>query len=152
MVRKSGYRFSEKTMLKRKKVATGSDSTPLDRTMASESRGPTLRISADPRRREVLSTMTGKRVWCSPWSKSSFAWNGAEHFMNEAETASRIVALEVRVAHQDRVIEDLNALVTEQWKQIDALAKQVERMTDRLQRVEENSPSSDAPEPPPPHY
>jgi len=72
--------------------------------------------------------------------------------MNEAETASRIVALEVRVAYQDRVIEDLNALVTEQWKQIDALAKQVERMTDRLQRVEENSPSSDAPEPPPPHY
>jgi SlyX protein len=72
--------------------------------------------------------------------------------MNEAETASRIVALEVRVAHQDRVIEDLNALVTEQWKQIDALAKQVERMTDRLQRVEENAPSSDAPEPPPPHY
>ena len=72
--------------------------------------------------------------------------------MNEAETVSRIVALEVRVAHQDRVIEDLNALVTEQWKQIDALAKQVERMTDRLQRVEENSPSSDAPDPPPPHY
>ena len=72
--------------------------------------------------------------------------------MSEAETASRIVALEVRVAHQDRVIEDLNALVTEQWKQIDALAKQVERMTDRLQRVEENAPSSDAPEPPPPHY
>jgi len=72
--------------------------------------------------------------------------------MNEAETASRIVALEVRVAHQDRVIEDLNALVTDQWKQIDALAKQVERMTDRLQRVEENAPSSDAPEPPPPHY
>jgi len=72
--------------------------------------------------------------------------------MNEAETASRIVTLEVRVAHQDRVIEDLNTLVTEQWKQIDALAKQVERMTDRLQRVEENSPSSDAPEPPPPHY
>ena len=72
--------------------------------------------------------------------------------MNEAETVSRIVALEVRVAHQDRVIEDLNTLVTEQWKQIDALAKQVERMTDRLQRVEENAPSSDAPEPPPPHY
>jgi len=72
--------------------------------------------------------------------------------MNEAETASRIVTLEVRVAHQDRVIEDLNTLVTEQWKQIDALAKQVERMTDRLQRVEENAPSSDTPEPPPPHY
>ena len=72
--------------------------------------------------------------------------------MNEAETVSRIVALEVRVAHQDRVIEDLNALVTEQWKQIDALAKQVERMADRLRRVEDNVPAPDAPEPPPPHY
>ena len=72
--------------------------------------------------------------------------------MSEAETASRIVALEVRVAHQDRVIEDLNALVTEQWKQIDALAKQVERMADRLLRVEDNAPAPDTPEPPPPHY
>src|SRR6187399_1018845 len=141
MVRKKRIPVFREDHAQTKEVATGSDSTPLDRTMASESRGPTLRISADPRRREVLSTMTGKRVWCSPWSKSSFAWNGAEHFMNEAETASRIVTLEVRVAHQDRVIEDLNTLVTEQWKQIDALAKQVERMTDRLQRVEENSPS-----------
>jgi SlyX protein len=72
--------------------------------------------------------------------------------MNEAETASRIVALEVRVAHQDRVIEDLNASVTEQWKQIDALAKQVERMADRLRRMEDNVPAPDTPEPPPPHY
>jgi len=72
--------------------------------------------------------------------------------MNETETAARIVALEVRVAHQDRVIEELNALVTEQWKQIDALAKQAERMADRLRRVEDNVPAPDAPEPPPPHY
>ena len=72
--------------------------------------------------------------------------------MSEAETAARIESLEVRVAHQDRVIEDLNALVTEQWKQIDALAKQVERMADRLRRVEDNAPAADAPDPPPPHY
>ena len=72
--------------------------------------------------------------------------------MSEAETAARIEALEVRAAHQDRVIEDLNALVTEQWKQIDALAKQVERMADRLRRVEDNVPAADAPDPPPPHY
>ena len=72
--------------------------------------------------------------------------------MNEADTAARIVALEVRVTHQDRVIEDLNALVTEQWKQIEALAKQVERMADRLRRVEDNVPAPDTPDPPPPHY
>ena len=64
----------------------------------------------------------------------------------------RIDALEMRLTFQDVTIETLNQTITEQWKQIDALAKQVERMTDRLQRVEENAPSSDAPEPPPPHY
>jgi SlyX protein len=66
--------------------------------------------------------------------------------------SARIEALEMRIAHQDRVIEDLNASVTEQWKHIDGLAKQVARLTDRLQRVEDTAPSSDAPEPPPPHY
>ena len=73
--------------------------------------------------------------------------------MGDTETpGARIEALEVRIAHQERVIEDLNATVTEQWKRIDGLAKQVERMTDRLQRIEETVPSSDAPDPPPPHY
>ena len=73
--------------------------------------------------------------------------------MSESDPlAGRMEALEVRIAHQDRVIEDLNASVTEQWKQIDGLAKQVARLTDRLQRVEDTAPSSDAPDPPPPHY
>lgn len=64
---------------------------------------------------------------------------------------ARIEALEVRIAHQERVIEDLNKSVTDQWKQIDGLTKQVARMADRLQRLEDNAPSSDAAEPPP-HY
>jgi SlyX protein len=72
--------------------------------------------------------------------------------MSDNAAEARIEALEVRVAHQERVIEDLNTSVTEQWKRIDTLSKQVERMMDRLQRVEDTVPSSDAPEPPPPHY
>jgi len=72
--------------------------------------------------------------------------------MSESETQARLEALEVRVAYQDRTIEDLNATVTAQWKQIDDLAKQVARMADRLRNVEENAPSSGEPEPPPPHY
>jgi len=73
--------------------------------------------------------------------------------MSEALTpGARIEALEVRIAHQERIIEDLNKSVTDQWQQIDALARQIERMADRLRRLEDNAPSSDAPEPPPPHY
>jgi len=68
------------------------------------------------------------------------------------DTQARLEALEVRVAYQDRTIEDLNTIVTAQWKQIDDLAKQVARMADRLRNVEENTPASGEPEPPPPHY
>jgi len=72
--------------------------------------------------------------------------------MNEAETVNtRIESMEMRIAHQDRTIEDLNKSVTEQWKQIEALGKQVERMVARLQDVEDNA-SPRAAEPPPPHY
>ena len=39
--------------------------------------------------------------------------------MSESETQARLEALEVRVAYQDRTIEDLNTTVTAQWKQID---------------------------------
>ncbi|MEA2929126.1 MAG: SlyX protein [Hyphomicrobiales bacterium] len=73
--------------------------------------------------------------------------------MSESATPSaRIEALEVRIAHQDRIIEDLNKSVTDQWKQIDGLAKQIARMADRLQRVEDSASSPDAADPPPPHY
>ena len=72
--------------------------------------------------------------------------------MSEAGHSARIEQLEVRIAYQDRVIEDLNATVTEQWKQIDQLAKQIARMSDRLKSVEDTAPAPDGPEPPPPHY
>lgn len=72
--------------------------------------------------------------------------------MNDVETLNaRIEQLEMRIAHQDRTIEDLNKSVTEQWKQIDALAKQAERTAVRLQHVEDNAPAGAA-DPPPPHY
>ena len=71
--------------------------------------------------------------------------------MNQDEALARFEALEIRIAHQDRTIEDLNTAVRDQWERIDNLAKQVERVADRLQRVEDTAPS-DGPEPPPPHY
>ena len=72
--------------------------------------------------------------------------------MNDAEPVdTRIEQLETRIAYQDHTIEDLNKSVTEQWRQIEALGKQVERMAARLQQVEDNAAPRSA-EPPPPHY
>jgi SlyX protein len=72
--------------------------------------------------------------------------------MSESDTNARFEALEVRIAYQERTIEDLSTTVADQWRQIDQLVKQVERMTDRLRSVEASVPSSGEPEPPPPHY
>ena len=68
------------------------------------------------------------------------------------DDSARVEALETRIAHQERAIEDLNTAVTEQWKQIEALTKRLSLLGDRLQQVEDNPPSSAADEPPPPHY
>jgi len=65
---------------------------------------------------------------------------------------ARIEALEVRVAYQDQVIEDLNQTVIAQWKQIDALKRQLNEVVDRVQEVEDSSGGPAAPEPSPPHY
>jgi SlyX protein len=63
---------------------------------------------------------------------------------------SRIDALETRFAFQDETIETLNATITAQWKQIDALTRQVALLGERLQEAENNAPG--ATNEPPPHY
>ena len=64
---------------------------------------------------------------------------------------ARIEALEVRVAYQDQVIEDLNQTVIAQWKQIDALRRQLNEVLDRVQEVEDSTGGPAASERPP-HY
>ena len=66
--------------------------------------------------------------------------------------AERLDALEIRIAFQDETIETLNATVTEQWGLIDALKREVARLTERLQDAESRAPGRTEPEPPPPHY
>jgi SlyX protein len=62
----------------------------------------------------------------------------------------RIDALEMRLTYQDVTIETLNQTITEQWKQIDALTRQVAELKERLQEAERHAPGP-ANEPPP-HY
>jgi len=65
---------------------------------------------------------------------------------------ARIDALEIRVAYQDEIIEDLNETIVAQWKQIDLLTRQVAALTDRIQEAEHKAGGPSAPEQPPPHY
>jgi SlyX protein len=73
--------------------------------------------------------------------------------MSEAQLlAARIDALEIRIAYQDETIETLNKTITEQWRQIDALSREMMNLRDRLNDAEMKSVGGTAPEPPPPHY
>jgi SlyX protein len=71
--------------------------------------------------------------------------------MSDARTLSdRIDVLETRLTFQDEAIETLNKTITAQWQQIDALARQLAALSERLQEAESNAPGP-ANEPPP-HY
>ncbi|MET0219445.1 MAG: SlyX family protein [Tardiphaga sp.] len=67
-----------------------------------------------------------------------------------AALRDRIEAMEIRLTYQDETIETLNATITAQWKQIDALTRQVAALGERLSEAETNSgaPRNE----PPPHY
>jgi SlyX protein len=73
--------------------------------------------------------------------------------MNETPSVgARIEALEVRIAYQDETIETLNRTITEQWKQIDALTREITILRDRITEAENNASGPGESEPPPPHY
>ena len=70
--------------------------------------------------------------------------------MSEKELGARLDALESRMMYQDETIEQLNATITAQWKQIDALTRQLAALTERLQEAEANAPAPANERPP--HY
>jgi len=70
--------------------------------------------------------------------------------MSEKELSARIDALEERLTYQDEAIEQLNATITAQWKQIDALTRQLVALSERLQEAEANAPAPASERPP--HY
>ncbi|MES2602448.1 MAG: SlyX family protein [Pseudomonadota bacterium] len=65
--------------------------------------------------------------------------------------ATRIDALEVRIAYLDETIEALNTTITAQWKQIDALSREMLSLRERLEDAEMKSGAGTTNEPPP-HY
>ncbi|GLH80250.1 protein SlyX [Bradyrhizobium sp. SSBR45G] len=66
------------------------------------------------------------------------------------ELAERIDRLEMRLTFQDDTIETLNQTITAQWREIDALKRQIALMVERLEDAQGNAegPRNE----PPPHY
>ncbi len=63
--------------------------------------------------------------------------------------SQRIDALEIQIAHQDRLLAELNGVLTAQWRSIDALERKILQLQDEIAAL---TPQRNAPEPPPPHY
>jgi SlyX protein len=63
----------------------------------------------------------------------------------------RIEALEIRAAHQDKTIDELNTVIADQWRELDRLKRLIARIDDQIAAVEHMAGSRTR-EPPPPHY
>lgn len=71
--------------------------------------------------------------------------------MNDAlsDESSRLDTLEMRIAHQDKTIADMNDVITSQWRIIDALQRHVMELREEFRNI---VPVRTTPEPAPPHY
>jgi len=66
------------------------------------------------------------------------------------ELGARIDALEARLMYQDDTIEVLNQTITAQWREIDALKRQIARLGEQLEQTQASTET--AGDEPPPHY
>ena len=69
--------------------------------------------------------------------------------MPDKETEERLINIEIALANQERIIEDLNQVIISQGKQLDLLQKQTEMLVERLERGDVKPLSEETP---PPHY
>lgn len=71
--------------------------------------------------------------------------------MELAALAGRLEALEAQQAHNERIIEELNEIVTRQWSEIDRLKRKLSAIDDQIAAVEHMARTGEK-EAPPPHY
>jgi uncharacterized coiled-coil protein SlyX len=65
---------------------------------------------------------------------------------------ARLTELEIALAHQDRLSEDLSAVIREQADRLAELERRLGRLTVRLDALEEASAAPPAPDARPPHW
>jgi SlyX protein len=69
------------------------------------------------------------------------------------EIERRLVDVEIRVTHQEALLETLNDVVVSQQQQIDRLDEALKQARKRLQELDTGpGVTTEAEEPPPPHY
>ena len=64
----------------------------------------------------------------------------------------RLTELEMRLAHHERMAEELSSVMFEQGRTIDLLTAQIRRLRDRVAELESGMSRAPQDEPPPPHY
>ncbi len=69
--------------------------------------------------------------------------------MADKETEERLINIEIALANQERIIEDLNQVIISQGKQLDLLQKQTEMLVERIESGDVKPLSEETP---PPHY
>ena len=66
-----------------------------------------------------------------------------------SSTEQRIDDLEMRIAFQDKTIGELNDVITAQWKKIERLERQLQRLDEEVQSLDgRDAPANQKP----PHY
>jgi uncharacterized coiled-coil protein SlyX len=65
------------------------------------------------------------------------------------DLSSRIDELETRQAHHEKIIGELNDVITQQWRKFAELERHMLRLTEELQSIDRAGNSIDRP---PPHY
>jgi len=68
------------------------------------------------------------------------------------DTIARLDALEIRIVHQDSIIDELSEVSLNQWTEIKTLTDQLDHLTNKLQEVENGISSSPEQDVPPPHF
>lgn len=62
----------------------------------------------------------------------------------------RITELEVKLSHQEKLVDELNQVIIEQWRDIDLLKKKFNLLNDMVRQMDiKSAPPADEP---PPHF
>lgn len=64
----------------------------------------------------------------------------------------RVQTLEEMLAHRDSELQDLSDMVTQQWKRIEALERELDRTKDRVISLEDSAGEAPAANQKPPHW
>ena len=71
---------------------------------------------------------------------------------NNQDTITRLDALEIRIVHQDSVIDELSEVSLKQGTEIKTLTDRLNHLTHKLQEVENEISSPPEEDVPPPHF